>query len=84
MGRSETRLKELERFVPQEDSHMMVMYEDWKPGVEPPAEEIEVFVSYLLPSNKKPEKMTLAEYRKRFPDWEAHEVIHVTYEDDNI
>lgn len=82
--KNENRVFELERFVPEKESHFMVCYDDWLPGKEPPPEQIEVFVSYLLPSKKKPEKMTLAEYRERFPNWEEHEVIHVAFEDEPI
>lgn len=80
MGRNETRLDHLEDYVSPRRECIMLMFTDWEPGEEPPPEEIEVSVSYC--DNRKPEKMSLAEYRKRFPEWEQHETITIGWEDE--
>ena len=77
------RLKKLEQKQGSAEERIMVMFTDWEPGEEPPDEEIMVNVSYSASSTKKPEKMTYAEYKRRFPDWETEtERIVVTYGED--
>lgn len=81
MTEHRTRLNKLEKVVSPVTGHLMVMFKDWEPGEEPPPEKITVHVSYTDGSRKMPEEMTLAEYRRRFPDWESDEHIIVSYDD---
>lgn len=80
MSRNETRLNELEQYLKPGEECMCVYYADWLPGKQPPDEEIEVIVTFY--DNRKTEHMTMAQYKKRFPNWEEQVTIRVVYGDE--
>jgi hypothetical protein len=80
MGRNDKRINGLEKDVSPGGENIIVMYVRWNDEELPP-EQIDVMVSHPGDFHRKPEKMTMADYRKRYPGWENDTMITLEWDD---